>query len=142
MKALTIWQAWASLAALGPKENETRGWATQYRGRLAIHAAARPVKPDELHLPGIIPALESVGIGQVEDLPLSAILGVVWLVDCIRTEKLMAKPKFRGSQEYLLGNYEPGRFAWKLRVLHVFDDPIPCRGAQGLWEWDEKAATT
>lgn len=41
MKALTLWQPWASLMALGVKWIETRSWSTSYRGWLAIHAAAR-----------------------------------------------------------------------------------------------------
>lgn len=45
MKALTLWQPWASLVALGVKTIETRSWATRYRGPLAIHAATR--KPKE-----------------------------------------------------------------------------------------------
>lgn len=40
-KALTLWQPWASLVALGVKTIETRSWSTAYRGPLAIHAAAR-----------------------------------------------------------------------------------------------------
>lgn len=40
MKALTLWQPWASLIALGVKSIETRAWSTSYRGPLAIHAAA------------------------------------------------------------------------------------------------------
>jgi activating signal cointegrator 1 len=46
---LTLWQPWASLVALINPETglpwktiETRSWATNYRGPLAIHAAARP----------------------------------------------------------------------------------------------------
>lgn len=39
MKALTIWQPWASLLACGGKRFETRSWATSYRGPIAIHAA-------------------------------------------------------------------------------------------------------
>ena len=38
MKALTILQPWASLIACGAKKIETRGWATKYRGQIAIHA--------------------------------------------------------------------------------------------------------
>jgi len=44
MKALSLWQPWASAIALGSKRIETRGWATSYRGPLAIHAAKRCVK--------------------------------------------------------------------------------------------------
>ena len=41
MKALTIWQPWASLIARGVKQYETRSWATKYRGPIAIHAAMK-----------------------------------------------------------------------------------------------------
>ncbi len=41
IKALTIWQPYASLIAAGLKQYETRSWSTRYRGLLAIHAAKR-----------------------------------------------------------------------------------------------------
>jgi hypothetical protein len=39
VKAITLWQPWAQLVALGAKRLETRSWSTKYRGPLAIHAA-------------------------------------------------------------------------------------------------------
>ena len=50
MKALTIWQPWASLIARGVKQYETRSWATKYRGPIAIHAAVK----DPNKLPGAV----------------------------------------------------------------------------------------
>lgn len=44
MKAITIWQPWASLLACGGKRFETRSWATSYRGPIAIHAAAPSIR--------------------------------------------------------------------------------------------------
>ena len=41
MKAITLWQPWASLIACGAKKYETRSWATRYRGPIAIHAAKK-----------------------------------------------------------------------------------------------------
>lgn len=41
MKAITLWQLWASLLACGAKKYETRSWATSYRGPIAIHAAKK-----------------------------------------------------------------------------------------------------
>lgn len=38
MKALTIYQPWATLIAIGAKHIETRSWSTKYRGPLAVHA--------------------------------------------------------------------------------------------------------
>lgn len=28
------------------------------------------------------------------------------------------------------------RWCWILRDVRPFRDPCPCRGAQGLWDWD------
>jgi len=41
MKAITLWQPWASLLATEAKQYETRSWATKYRGLIAIHAAKK-----------------------------------------------------------------------------------------------------
>ena len=38
MKAVTLYQPYASLVAIGAKKFETRSWKTSYRGPLAIHA--------------------------------------------------------------------------------------------------------
>jgi hypothetical protein len=51
MKALTIWQPWASLILVGAKPYEFRGWPPPkwlIGRRLAIHAGMRPVKPKEV----------------------------------------------------------------------------------------------
>lgn len=51
MKALTIWQPWASLIMIGAKPYEFRGWQPPTRlvgQRMAIHAGARPVKEAEV----------------------------------------------------------------------------------------------
>lgn len=63
MKALTVWQPWASLVALGVKTIETRSWSTSYRGPLAIHAAKRRPKMAEAML------LEEAGLTRLVDLP-------------------------------------------------------------------------
>ena len=51
IKALTIWQPWASLIAIGAKPYEFRGWAPPpwLVGKdLGIHAGARPVRLAEV----------------------------------------------------------------------------------------------
>ena len=55
MKALTIWQPWASLIAEGAKTIETRSWsapASLIGQRIAIHAAKHHPYRDLDHLPG------------------------------------------------------------------------------------------
>lgn len=53
MKVLTLHQPWASLVALGVKTIETRSWSTQYRGPLAIHAAATMPSYDKRYVSGV-----------------------------------------------------------------------------------------
>lgn len=48
MKAISLWQPWASLVPAGAKPVETRSWSTSYRGPLAIHAAKTTDGFDEL----------------------------------------------------------------------------------------------
>jgi activating signal cointegrator 1 len=57
VRALSLWQPWASLVACGRKTIETRSWRTGYRGPLAIHASQRPPRkgecPGEVFVNGI-----------------------------------------------------------------------------------------
>lgn len=48
MKALSLWEPWATLFALGIKGPETRSWSTNYRGPMAIAAAKTMRGIDEL----------------------------------------------------------------------------------------------
>jgi hypothetical protein len=47
MKALTVWQPWASLIAEAIKVYETRGRYLSYRGPIAIHAGKKLFAPHE-----------------------------------------------------------------------------------------------
>lgn len=54
MKAITVWQPWASLIMIGAKPYEFRRWDYREREpslegeRIVIHAGARPVRLDEV----------------------------------------------------------------------------------------------
>lgn len=43
-------------------------------------------------------------------------------------------PPLRDRVERAFGDYTPGRFAWVLTDVHLLKQPIPCKGALGLWE--------
>src|SRR3972149_12240119 len=47
MKAISLWQPWASLIAVGAKKYETRSWDTPYRGPLVICASKGGIPKDE-----------------------------------------------------------------------------------------------
>lgn len=131
MKALTLWQPWASAIAAGLKTYETRSWSTVHRGLLAIHASQRKYPP-----------MWPVGCIGVADLalplPLGAVVCIVRLIDVCPTKNLTTDALFPFSeQERSWGDYTPGRFAWKLELVEVFTEPIPAKGKQGLWEWEK-----
>lgn len=133
MKALTIWQPWASLIAWGEKRYETRSWAPAHRGPLAIHAS---IQDATVHL---IPqnfqymkAFERAGVSWEEALPGGVVLCTVDLVDVVRVETLRGKIS---QAEEQFGDYSAGRFAWRLENVRLLERPISARGLQGLWEW-------
>ncbi len=130
MKAVSLWQPWASLMAAGLKTIETRDWPTRYRGPLAIHAAKRPMSGDEKYLlcdwmnEGLLPLSWSDFC-----FPFGAILAIVDLIACVRVEQVTPS---RLNEAF--GNYAPGRWAWITRNLRPLARPVPWRGMQGLFE--------
>ena len=116
MKALTVRQPWASYIAEGRKRYETRPFNTKHRGLLAIHAGKN--------------AKDMAKAGET-GLPLGVVLCTVELVACHRTKDLQDI----SEEEKSMGDFSPGRYAWELRVVKVFDQPIPERGNQGFWNW-------
>ena len=133
MKAITLWQPWATLIAIGAKKVETRSWPTRYRGEIAIHAAKR--KPRPLEVAYILEecglSCKFDGLDVLEDYPLGAIVATARLVDC----KLMDDPLIarQTPDELACGNWEQGRFAWCLEDIQPCE-PYPIRGFQGLWD--------
>lgn len=135
MKALSLWQPWASAIALGIKHNETRSWTTNHRGPLAIHAS-RKESPDGRELfeqlmqrGDFYYPMEKAGIHSWSMLPKGAIVAVVNLVDVARTHDV-----FPNGLEEMLGDYTPGRFAWQFtNEVHALEKPYFIKGAQGLF---------
>lgn len=137
LKALTLWQPWASLICFEEKRVETRCWETKYRGPLAIHAALKQ-PPDwlgetrwrngfEKHL-----LQASITHGWGKALPVGCVLCIVNLRAIQRANTVRAD---LSDKELLFGNYEDDRYAWFLELLHRFDPPIPAKGNRLLWNW-------
>lgn len=134
MRAISLWQPWASLifTARRVKRHETRHWATFYRGPLAIHAAQKLVtdlEDDLLELLG-----EECGPLWASQLPRGRMLGVAQLSDCRLTESIDPD-----TLDRLCGNWTPGRYAWRLDEPVKFLDPPPCKGRQGFFDWHHPA---
>jgi len=125
VRAISLWQPWASAWVIGVKGPETRGWSTHYRGPLAVHAAVRWTA-DQREF-----AATEHTLGRLpERLPLGAIVGVVDLVDVKPTDEAV----FGISPvEKLYGDYSPGRFAWFVENCRPLPEPIPFRGHQSFF---------
>jgi hypothetical protein len=119
VKAISLWQPWASAIALGLKSIETRGWSTDYRGPLAIHAAQRWTRAEQDF---------ARGQGLPENLPLGAVVAVANLTDVLSTEYI---PTDRSELSW--GDYGPGRFGWLLDNIHALERPVPFKGKQGFF---------
>ena len=137
MKALSLWQPWATLWVMGIKPHETRAWGTRYRGPLAVHASKRPEWDEILgHLFDIDAMAEGDLVGRFGrfregDFPRGCVVGVGVLNAVERTVDAV-----RGLSplEEACGNYGPGRMAWSLGALRRLAAPVPCRGRQGLFD--------
>lgn len=152
MKALTVYQPWASLIILGGKPFEFRGWDYSARfpemvgQRIVVHAAARPIKPDEIE--DIIERI-AAGESSLRDeiaLPLMKRLkegykcqGVLELSAGLGTA-IVGKPRsvtnmFKGTPHADSDRLNHSHFGWPLSDIIPFPEPVPCRGAQGFWNW-------
>jgi len=125
MKAISLWQPWASAIPIGHKRIETRGWSTNYRGLLAIHAAKRWTKEQREF------AAVERALGRLpQRLPLGAIIAVVTVEECLPTWQLRDRVH---PIEKLYGDYGDGRFGWLLKNIVALPEPIPFAGAQGFF---------
>ncbi len=154
MRTLTVRQPHASLIACGAKRYETRSWSPSPKqlvpgDLLAIHAGKQE---DTKGFDAMGREAESVASSVFEErgidlgtpLPTGKVLVVcrymgAYLTEDGRIEVPPGEWYDVGWPERLLGDFSPGRFAWELAVVEVFDPPIPARGRQGLWEWEGEA---
>jgi hypothetical protein len=150
MKALTIWQPWASLIMLGAKPYEFRRWPAPRwtRGqRIVIHAGARPTKLQEVWSllrdletdadgtalkPDIArPFLQRVfDAGQGSPiLPLGCGLGTAVLGEPRKATELFAGTVADSDR------IDQHVYGWPLTEIERWDEPVPAKGAQGFWPW-------
>ncbi len=152
MKAITLWQPWASLLACQAKKYETRSWETAYRGPIAIHAAVK--KPSSIReaIGCIVNKVREVlGIIELDDLPRGCIVATAELVGCWKIQQNRIDRSIYivvendvavtiEPPEWDFGDWTPGRYAWELANVKMLPEPIPAKGMQGLWNWNGMVA--
>ena len=137
MKAITLYDPWGSLMAIGAKVNETRGCRTTHRGDICIHVAKADYGCSDEVAQAVIKAFQSRGI--VPQPVFGCIVAVVDLWDVqpsklFKTKGSMIWPgEFEVSEEELqFGNYDSGRWIYRTRNLRRLTIPVPCRGFQSI----------
>lgn len=118
MRALTLWEPWATAILAGYKHYETRSWATTYRGTIAIHAGLKCDAGQLLWARSKYPPFPAISTGQI--------IAIAELDDC--QEMATAPP----GDEIDWGEYGPGRYGWKLLNIRPVET-VAIRGYQGLW---------
>lgn len=152
MKALTIWQPWASLILIGAKPYEFRGWKVpgfMLGQRIAIHAGARPVKPGEvkdliarLATPSLawstalraevaLPLLE-LALRNPSSLPRSSLLCTAVLGQAVNGFSVAGE---FGGVVNDSDRAEQANWAWPLSDIEPLVPPVEAKGAQGFWDW-------
>lgn len=151
MKALTIWQPWASLIMIGAKPYEFRKWDFATRvpeitdERIVIHAGARPVRRAEvLDLIDRMKSGESSLVDSVARPLLDRLLeahkcqGVLPLACGLGTAKIGKAARavdLFGHRVSDSSRIDHQMWAWPLSEIDHWQEPVDCRGFQGFWNW-------
>jgi activating signal cointegrator 1 len=117
VKAITLWQPWASLIVDGRKWIETRSRSWAYVGPVAIHAGLK-VDREACWRFGYDP----------DFIPTGAVLGTAHKDCCVQFPDRQAPP-----DQY--GDFTPGRYGYLLSEIRKFEKPVPAKGHQGFWDW-------
>jgi hypothetical protein len=151
MKAITLYEPWASLMAIGAKVNETRPARTQHRGDICIHAAQRPM---EAISPEVLAAYRNRAIPMIFHEGHIVAVAEIWEVrsaDDFFRESLwnaaecesLVKQGMVGltDEELSFGNYTPFRWIYRTRNLRRLKTPVKASGLQCVgWTVPESIA--
>ena len=162
MRALTVWQPWASLIIAEAKPFEFRKWRMPRAligQRIVIHAAARSIDRAEverlyailvrrdrnedyrrlaatlcLHAELAIPVLEAALDGK---LPIAAGIGTAVVGESVYgldVAERFGVPRVNDSSRD-----EHANWGWPLTDIEPWPQPVPMRGYQGFWTWPTAA---
>lgn len=154
MRAISLHEPYASLAACGLKTYETRSKRTHYRGPLVLHASkkwgpkirARCVAmADYFDHPGVpIPDVADSQLAwsagcYVALVELTAVFRMDAIVPCKDGPGYLVKSDGRFHEkitedDYVAGDWQPGRWAWVMKNRQLLrGEPLLAKGRQWLW---------
>lgn len=123
MRALSITRPWTELILRRGKPVENRTWPTYYRGLLLVHGAQ---------------SWQGSALGYAEEL---GITGLSWdradypmgIVGVVTVTGVCQESKY--GRECGCGPWSAhGQCHWQLANPRPLEEPIPCKGALGLWQ--------
>jgi len=122
MKALSVGRPWSELILRG-KNVENRTWNTRYRGPLLIHAA-QSWNPEGVRFAKQLD--DSLGAGLNKHTLPTGIVGIAHLTG-ICTAATDGRPCGCGPWAM------PDQNHWQLTGIRRLPEPVPVKGALGLW---------
>lgn len=131
MKAISLWQPWASAIALGFKTVETRSWATKHRGDLLICSSCKDTPDQErVFYKCIKPVAKNLTYNMF---PFGKAVAVVNIYDVVlMTDEFISK---LSPLEKKVGLWGIGRYAWLLNNIRPIE-PFEVSGKQRLFDVD------
>lgn len=142
MKALTVWQPWASLIVAGAKAYEFRRWPAPKAlvgQRVAVHAGVR--KPTRDDVQDLLYRLEH---GQEAELAMDAAKALPIVRRALALPRsaiigtaVLGEPK-RASDLHLIADsdrIDHHVWGWPMLEPAPLEPLQPARGAQGFWDW-------
>lgn len=136
MRVISLWQPYASLLVYEFKRFETRPFAapsTLFGEPIGI-ASTKNLKPEQIAAyedRAFQHHYEPTCLPELSDLPFGCVLGTVEVI-----ESVLMTPEFIAAQspeERAFGDWRPGRYAWRCENSRPLREPLPARGAQGIW---------
>lgn len=136
LRALSLYQPWATLVTHGLKEYETRSWEASHRGMLAIEAARKWTTDEQGAAKRLADGLPDEVRADLVDARLrGCVLCVVELVTCEPSEVVVQRIT---EEERQRGDYSSGRYAYRIARVQRLVRPVPVRGRMRIWQLTEQ----
>lgn len=134
MRAISMWQPWASLWLSPAKVHETRDWPV-YKDwlsmvpfTLAVQAAKKPISKN-LDPDLVMVCRVQFGPDWRDKLPMGAIIGTVTIISSLQ----MSKTAPASDIDRSCGYWHDTRYAWRRGSYNLLPTPIQYIGKQGIF---------
>lgn len=137
MRALSVRQPWAWAICHG-KDVENRSRGTRHRGLLAIHASKTATFREDIADPRIAHLIVAHGLddpsaAQGAVIAVAEVTGCHHSDECMMPASLLPASGRTGCSPWAVR----GQFHIELASVRPLPEPVPCKGALGLWRLPE-----